>query len=410
MLLQTLAAAVLAAPALAADPLLGKPVFNNPAGTETQQYAIFQQLARVIDHVPAGETIALSWFGFDASYTDTDTRPNIADRLVRAKKRGVQVRVVLDNNKLKNSKAYPYKTLAPVLGTDDAAKSFIVLCPDKKGCIAKRKIYADTTAYNHNKFLIASRIVLDSGKNVSDVVFQSSSNLGTWDADTAWNNAITWSETSSYKNYQRYFNDLRVNHDGKGVENYYWIGKSADKYKTHFFPRKETNGDLNQASTDTIVSALNAVKCSYKDSKGNTHQTDVRVVMWAFTRVAVANKLAALVRAGCWVDVVYTAGNDNESVVKALKNTGGKKIGVTRCSVPYKGRKLRPHSKIMLIDGAYDDDQVPRIFMGSHNYAMSALRNADESLVRIRDGAVHAEYLHNFYAVRDTCSGKTPPK
>ncbi|GJN67860.1 hypothetical protein PLICBS_001902 [Purpureocillium lilacinum] len=401
----------LAGPAFAAepDPVLGKAVFNNPAGSETEQYAIFQQLARVIDRVPAGEYLELSWFGFDTPYTtDTASKPNLPQRLARAHKRGVNVRIVLDNSKLKNSKAYPYKTLAPALGTNDAAKSFIVLCPDKKGCIAKRKIYDDMYAYNHNKFLIASRIELDNGKNVSNVVFQSSSNLGTWDADTAWNNAVTWSETESFTNYHRYFGDLKANHDGKGNDNYYRVGSSSSTFKTHFFPRKETNGDLNQASTDTIVSVLDSVKCSYVGADKKKHQTDVRVVMWAFTRVAVAKKLAALARDGCWVDVAYTESKAN--VLAELKKTGGKKIGVTKCAVAFKGRNLRPHSKYMLIDGAYDGDLVPRIYMGSHNYAVSALRNADETMVRVKSSPIHASYLHNFYTVRDACSGKTPPK
>ncbi len=48
---------------------------------------------------------------------------------------------------------------------------------------------------------------------------------------------------------------------------------------------------------------------------------------------------------------------------------------------------------MLLIDGVYDDDQIPHVFTGSHNYAMSALRNADESLVRVRSREIHEAYL-----------------
>lgn len=396
------------------DPVFDIPVFNNPTGSVAEQYTIFQQLARMIDRVPAGETISMSWLEFKVAYTtDTEEKPNIPQRLVKAHQRGVNVRIVLDNNVKSgssNTKLYPYKTLAPVLGTNVKAPSYIVVSPDKKGAIAKRKIYSDTTSYNHNKFLQASKMVLNNGTVVKNAVFQSSGNLGTWDADTAFNNAITFTEAEPVANYKKYFGDLAANYNGKGNDYYYWTGNTASKYRTHFFPRHETNGDLNQASTDTIVSVLNSVKCSYKgENDGKTHQTDVRIVMWAFTRVAVAEKLAALVRAGCWVDIAYSEMSDG--VHTALKKTGGKKIGVTKCAVPWQGRNVRPHSKYMLIDGAYDDDQIPRVYMGSHNYAMSALRNADESLVRIRSADVHSRYLHeNFYKIRDMCSGKTPPK
>jgi phosphatidylserine/phosphatidylglycerophosphate/cardiolipin synthase-like enzyme len=68
------------------------------------------------------------------------------------------------------------------------------------------------------------------------------------------------------------------------------------------------------------------------------------------------------------------------------------------------------HSKYMLIDGAYDDDQVPRVFTGSHNYSLTALRNADESMVRVRSASVHYAYQHdNFYKVRDFCRAHTKP-
>lgn len=394
------------------DPVIGAPVFNNPAGAQVTQYTIFQQLARIIDRVPAGEYIEMSWFEFGADWTtDTESKPNIPTRLVNAFQRGVKVRIILDNNEKEdgnsNESWFPYKTLAPVLGTKASASSYVLLCPNKKGCIAKRKIYDDTYAYNHNKMLLASKIMLNAGTFVSNVVFQSSGNLGSWDAQTSWNNAVTWSEGASFANYHRYFGDLHNNYNGAGNDNYYWVGDSADQYKTHFFPRKETNGDINQASTDTIVSILDSVKCSYVgETDGNLHQTDVRVVMWSFNRIAVANKLVDLVNDGCWVDVVYTNMADS---VKTKLSSQGSKLGLTACGVAYQGRNLRPHSKYMLIDGAYDDDQIPRVYTGSHNYSPSALRNADESLVRIRSADIHSAYLReNFYKIRDTCSGKTP--
>lgn len=399
------------------DPVIGAPVFNNPAGSETEQYAIYQQLARIIDRVPPDGYIEMSWFEFGVSYTtDTPSKPNIPARLIKAHQRGVDIRIILDNNEKDSGQSnqdWPaYKALSQQLGTTDTAQSFIVLCPNHKGCIAKRKIYSDNYAYNHNKFLLASNITLTSGSTIPAIVFQSSGNLGEWDATTSWNNALTWSEAASFANYHRYFADQRkFRTSTAGDDNYYSVGASVDQYKTHFFPRKETNGDLNQASTDTVVTILNSISCSYVgESDNKRHQTDIRIVMWSFNRVSVAKKLAELVRAGCWVDVVYTTMNDAVTSALSGSNLGGKEMGLTKCAVPWQGRSLRPHSKYMLVDGAYDDDQIPRVFTGSHNYAVSALRNADESLVRVRSKAVHEAYLRgNFYGVRDVCSGKIQP-
>lgn len=404
-------------PAVAApesDPVFDIPVFNDPAGKEAAQYAIYQQIARIIDRVPAGQDIEMSWFEFGVDYTtDTAEKPNIPDRLVKAHERGVNVRIILDNNEQddgsSNSDKPPYKTLKPELGTNDTSSSYIVLCPDKEGCIGKRTIYTDTHAYNHNKFLLASKIVLNDESALSDVVFQSSGNLEIWDAETAWNNAITWSEKASYADYKQYFKDLHDNRLGDGVDDYYRVGDTSEEYKTHFFPHKETDGDLDQASTDTIVNILKELNCSYTDEDGEARQTDIRIVMWSFTRESVAEQLASLSKDGCWVDIAYSKMSD--SVKAALEAVDGENsIGLTSCAVDYDGRELKPHSKYMLIDGAYGGDQIPRVFMGSHNYAMSALRNADETLVRIQSKEIHDAYLSkNFYTVRDTCSGKISP-
>lgn len=345
----------------------------------------------------------MSWFEFETAYkTDTADMPNIAKRLVKAHQRGVNMRIVLHNNIERgkddsNSEARPYQMLAQELGTDDDKSSYIVHCEPHKGCIGMRKIYKKMYAYNHNKFRISSKIVMNGGSAVSDVVFQSSANLGTWDADESWNNAVTWSGSASY-----------ANRLGPGDNDYYWVGDSVDEYKTHFFPRKETNGNLNQASTDTVVNILKPVNCSYVGEDGEKHQTDIGILMWAFNRVAVAEQLVKLVRDGCWVDIAYANMNDN--VKSALAKVKGQSIGLTHCGVKHDGRNLRLHSKYMVIDGAYDDDQISRVYAGSHNYAMSSLRNADESLVRIRNADIHSAYQHkNFYKVRDTCSGKIKP-
>ncbi|KAK2762601.1 hypothetical protein FQN54_000774 [Arachnomyces sp. PD_36] len=418
--LKALALSAIFLPALVSavepDPVFDVPIFNNPPGTEAEQYTIYQQLARIIDRVPDGESIEMSWFEFKVDYTtDTADKPNIPARLVKAHKRGVEVRIILDGNVKEdgtsNADYAPWQELL-VLGAVITNSEHLLLCPDKEGCIGERVLYGNTYAYNHNKFLTASKILLNDYTEIENVVFQSSGNLGTWDADTAWNNAISWSEEASYNDYRAYYSDLnKYIYPGYGVDDYYRVGDSSEKYKTHFFPRKETNGDLNQASTDTIVEQLDLVKCSYTgETDGKVHQTDIRILMWQITRVAVAEKLADLVRDGCWVDIVYADPNINDAVESAIGAVDdGENMGWTACSVDFEGRNLRPHSKYMLIDGQFGDDQEPRVFMGSHNYAMSALRSADEALVRIKGREVHDAYLKNFYQARDTCSGKIQP-
>ncbi|MEV4760922.1 phospholipase D-like domain-containing protein [Micromonospora sp. NPDC049559] len=409
-----LAAAALGAPALGAgpasaaepDPTMNHAVFSRPTGTVAQQNAIFMQLARIIDRVPAGGEIQMSWFGFDVTdVTDSETTPDLPGRLLNAYRRGVRVKIILDQKQVGQR---PYQRLLPVLGGDDTAGSYIVHCGDKfptavRGCIGTRRIdYSDTsvTAYNHNKFLTASSIVLNNGTTVSNVVFQGSANLGWWDANEAYNNGLTFSDATTYQAYRQYFADLRsYRYSSTGNNDYYWSTPSGTTYRAYFFPRRERSGQpISDPATDTIVSVLNSVTSCYYDDNGTRRQTDVRVNMFSFTRPEVAKRLTALRNAGCWVDVVFTEASAD--VLNAL----GSNVQLTKCNYNVgPGRDIRTHNKYMLIDGAYDDDIVPRVFTGSHNYNISALRQADEAMLRVMGRSIHDDYLADFWHVRDTC-------
>ncbi|MEQ4303870.1 phospholipase D-like domain-containing protein [Plantactinospora sp. B6F1] len=388
------------------DPTMNDAVFNRPTGSAAQQNAIFIQLARIIDRVPPGGEIQMSWFGFSVTdVTDSATTPDLPGRLLNAHRRGVQVKIILDHEQVKGR---PYQRLLPVLGSNDTAGSYIVHCADRfpsadRGCIGTRKIdytNSSVTAYNHNKFLIASSIVLNDGSTVSNVVFQGSANLGWWDANEAYNNGLTFSDATIYQAYRKYFEDLRsYRYSSAGNNNYYWGTPTGTAYRAYFFPRRERSGQpISDPATDTVVNSLNSVTACFYDDNGTRRQTDVRVNVYSFNRPEVAKKLTALSKLGCWVDVVYTEAN--AGVLNAL----GSDIQLTKCNYNVgPGRDIRTHNKYMLIDGAYDDDIVPRVFTGSHNYAVSALRQADEAMLRVMGRGIHDDYLHEFWHVRDTC-------
>ncbi|MFY1690389.1 phospholipase D-like domain-containing protein [Plantactinospora sp. WMMB782] len=397
-----------AGPAAAAepDPTMNDAVFNRPTGTAAQQNAIFVQLARIIDRVPAGGEIQMSWFGFGVTdVTDSATTPDLPGRLLNAHQRGVRVKIILDHEQVSQR---PYQRLLPVLGNNDTAGSYIVHCADKfpnadRGCIGTRRIdYTDSsvTAYNHNKFLTASSIVRNDGSTVSNVVFQGSANLGWWDANEAYNNGLTFSDATTYQAYRQYFADLRSHrYNSAGNNDYYWGTPTGSTYRAYFFPRRERSGQpVSDPATDTVVSVLDSVASCYYDDNGTRRQTDVRVNMFSFNRPEVAKKLTALRNAGCWVDVVYSEANSG--VLNAL----GSNVQLTKCHYNVgPGRDIRTHNKYMIIDGAYDDDIVPRVFTGSHNYNVSALRQADEAMLRIMGRGIHDDYLADFWHVRDTC-------
>jgi phosphatidylserine/phosphatidylglycerophosphate/cardiolipin synthase-like enzyme len=408
MLPALLGASPAVADAAGADPVVGHAVFNDPTGTAAQQNAIFIQLAGLIDRVPAGEEIRMTIFGFDTPDTpDAPDAPDLVDHFLAAYQRGVHVKIILDQGQAGNG---PHTRLKAALGSDDSQNSWVVTCGDqfpntKRGCIGTRvKQWSDSTAYadNHNKFALFSKVRMNDGSVQSNVVYVASANIGVWDANESYNNAFTYSDPGTYGAYGKYFEDLRrYRYSAAGNNNYYTDSGSGTDYRAFFFPRQEGAGkSYEDPGTDTIVNTLNSVYCTYHEADGSKHQTDVRIAMWAFTRPAIAEKLTSLRKAGCWVDVVYS--NASQDVLDALKVSGGPQL--TKCNFNVgPGLDIRVHSKYMLIDGGFDNDIIPRVYMGSHNYAWSSLRQEDENLLRIMGRGPHTEYLNNFYKVRDTC-------
>ncbi len=227
-----------------------------------------------------------------------------------------------------------------------------------------------------------------------------------------------------YADYRRYFADLR-----SMVRNtdYFWAGPTGSTYRAHFYPRHqpdEQNASTPIGSGDTIVNILKLVECHYEDADGVRRQTDIRIVMseWNTWRLWIAKQLRELRRQGCWVDVVYSAATKEgdpvtaPQIVQALnpppRGTAPtfEQIQATPCRFTSTGsgaaEKVQPHTKIMMIDGFYDDDIVPRVYTGSANF--TSMRTQDDSFLRVMGRDTHSDYLDWFYDIRRACYDNPP--
>lgn len=389
-------------------PVINGPVFNDPLGTAEQQKAVFTQLVALIDATPAGQTIRGSMLEFGDQ--------EVADALLAAHRRGVDVKLVVDDSTYVDGEgrqyANPaYESLKSGLGTSDTARSWVVVCDDRfedndgvddvqRGCLA---VAPPGPAYNHNKFFVFSRIgPFDDGTSYSKVVFQTSSNLSNWYKVESFNDAVAFSDSAVYDGYASYHEKLRAGrYLAGGNNNVYFSTPTGSTYRGYFFPRGDSS--YYNPATDTIVNALDEVSCAYTGTDGKRHQTDIRIVMLYFndSRIQVADKLAQLRAQGCWIDIVYASA---ESRVKSTLT--GANIQHRACMIPNgPGIDVRPHNKQILIDGDYNGDITPRVYTGSANLIGSSLRSADESFVRITSADYHAKYLSTFYRIRSACGG-----
>ncbi|WP_154814795.1 phospholipase D-like domain-containing protein [Actinophytocola xinjiangensis] len=415
-LLAVLVSALVAVPASATDrgsgpepasvtgpPLLNQPVFNDPTvtvaggGPSVEQSAIMDQLIRLIRAVPGD-----GWIHFAMhEFAPGDRSSEVVDALIEAHDRGVGVQVILDGQEDGNNNAV-FALLAAELGSVELARSWVITCdepllPDTRGCIARN--------YLHSKFALFSSVVID-GTEHSNVVFQTSSNLDDWYLYNSYNDSYTFTDAAVYQDYLTYFGDLRVGRNQPVNPGYYWSSATGTRHRGIFLPREQSSGD-------TIVSILRLVECSYTDADGVTRQTDIRMVLTAFNqhRADIARELLRLRGENCWIDIVHLedAKEPPSSVDTAIRTilgmpaSNGKLIQMTPCrfQVPTNSLWVVPHTKVMMVDGFYDDDIVPRVYTGSANFVHQ--ENSDDSFVRIMDRGIHTQYLTWFYKIRSAC-------
>jgi phosphatidylserine/phosphatidylglycerophosphate/cardiolipin synthase-like enzyme len=284
---------------------------------------------------------------------------DLAKQLAKAKKRKVNVRVVLD---YESSGYKAYKTLKKALGTNRRKSSWVTLCAKGRGCIGPR--------FNHNKFFLFS-----TTRRAKKVVLQTSANATYNSRDLQWNDALTLKSAGVYAAYRRYFYGLaRQHHTG----NYHRIVHTG-KYQLDFFP---------WSSGDPVSQSLDKVSCA-----GGTR---IRLVMGHFTWRPIAQRLWRLDNAGCRVQVVF--GHVGQGVLHDLTKSGGRHGGPEARYLPENGHAYE-HSKYLLIDGRYRGKRQKVVSTGSSNYTDPGFHGHDEALITVTDATLEKQYVANFGTV-----------
>jgi phosphatidylserine/phosphatidylglycerophosphate/cardiolipin synthase-like enzyme len=357
-------------------------VFGNPFGKTAAQYVISNKVNNAIDHAPRGSTILIATYSLDL---DSST-----NKLIRAHRRGVNVRVVANDHWISPQ----IRRLKRTLGRTTARRSFMITC--KGGCRTTRN------ADQHSKFYAFSR----TGR-ARNVVMVSSTNLTHNGARKGWNDMFTIvGKPAAYRGYNRIFNEMA--RDRPPARSYQV--QSVGRYRSYFYPRPGS-----RQSTDTMFQALSNVRCGGANGgAGDNGRTVVRVAMfhWAGSRgLYLARKLLALDNAGCIVKVIY--GAPGAAVVEELRRHtrhGGIDLYDSRYDLDGDGIPDRyVHFKYMLISGNYAGDRSSWfVWTGSANWIRYALRYGDEVVLRVNGRAAHRRYAVNFNHVRDTRTRPVP--
>ncbi|MFB9393048.1 phosphatidylserine/phosphatidylglycerophosphate/cardiolipin synthase family protein [Streptomyces coeruleoprunus] len=390
-------------------------VFNDPTSTDpAQRNAIFDHLAALIDGAVPGSDIKISLYIFMAVATTEQQYSSVplAQRLVAAHQRGVNVQVLLDNAQVRldaesagkwNTSYVELLKLADKRPDGTNGNSWVRVCRKDQACLAARPAAWNVEPYlsyhgvNHNKFFLFSRTTGRGTVPVDNVVVQSSGNLSTDDRKSFWNDALTVAGNAElYKGYDAYFTkQVEAEADPTKRLTDVLMDKQAGRAKAYFFPR-QTSGPGGEPD-DVILNILNTVDnpvpghpICHGNSPGTglNGRTVIRIAQGGITRPEVAKKLYELDKAGCYVDLVYGYA-DSESL-SSLQKAEPPYYGVTLHKLhSTEGVGTTTHTKYMIIEGAYKgipDQKI--VFTGSHTYTKSALIGNDEALLKWDDSTV----------------------
>jgi phosphatidylserine/phosphatidylglycerophosphate/cardiolipin synthase-like enzyme len=378
-------------------------VWNNPV---EDPWAITDRLERLIGGAPSGSMIRVAVH----LLTENQAKhPRVVTALLKAYQRGVKVRVVLDRSDKSHGGEDEKEAGNPLddqyvnglrtaLGKDVTKSSYFVICGEGlpqdewRGCSAK--------SYMHNKFFLFSETLGNTR-----VVMQSTGNVNTSNGESLWNVAYAVAEHDDlYVAYRDYFDKTLA---AQKLNSYSTV--TDGNFKAYFFPRAAPAGEpASDPGTDTVVEILDNVKCGGNTSGGTSdHKTFIRIAQFAFKRVEVAKKLDALAKDGCWIEVVVNVTQIAPEVRTILDNP---RINLDNgiCWAPEQKRTISMHAKYMLIDGNYDgvpNSQV--VWLGSANFTIGALRNNDETWMKIKSnpnpGSAFYEFREQFRKVMTMC-------
>lgn len=298
-------------------------------------HAVAESAMALVRSARRGQTLTLSMFNL--------TYPGAAQALIRASRRGVAVRVLLNSENPNSTQA---RILRAGLGVNTRRRSFVVL---RTGGIRM-----------HAKFLL-----LTPRAGRGPVVWVSSGNLTNSNGRDQANEAVvTTGDAALYDVLLRQFTLMR-----RGVTKAVQLARTATTasavVRTFPLPR-------GGAAHDPILAALRDVSC-----RQGFGRTTIRLAHLFLTieRIYLVRRLRALAAAGCDVRMVGHMPGFNPGAITGLRAEGAGRVDLRAVT----GTIL--HTKITTVDG-WDaaGHRLNRALVGSHNLSGRALTASPEGV------------------------------
>ncbi|MCD6640863.1 MAG: phospholipase D-like domain-containing protein [Nocardioides sp.] len=353
------------------------PVFNNPYGTKEAVRRLIRQVNRTIDSVPPKGKIRISAWNV-RSY-------HMTSALLRAHKRGVSVRVIMDrHNWNPDNPNADAQRLARGLRVGNKRRS-----TSRKSWLKRcRRSCRGTAGIPHTKLFLFDRI--RGKRNGKSYPVRWVSMYGSYNA-TELGATIQWNDIYTFKNDQQryqFFNNVfkQMAVDEPRRQGYLTYG-TGSRDINQIYPYKGAG-----TAVDPVMEALNSVRCTgAATSNGRTRIRIAQTSMYGDRGLAIANKLAQLRRQGCGIRLVYAMfGN---KVLKVLRDAN---VPLTHLAYDSNEDGIYDryvHMKSMAISGNVAGKPDAKItWNGSANWTSVALAS-DEVLGTIIRPRVTTKYM-----------------
>jgi hypothetical protein len=413
-----------------------------PWGTPKQRWKLVRGVDAAIANVPKrskkhpSPTIYIATFMFD--------RKRTVDRLIAACRRGVSVRVVLDDDvtnrqadrlrsalnadnlrdRNKNGRADKLPARGPCntkltkadkkqakKAAKKAAKAMKAKSKKRQKArkprpmpLAKRwgqdRSYVKTCkgacrgpGWNmHSKFYVFS-----STGPFRHVVKLSSSNLNRGGALKGWNDMYTLrGRTKMYNAFRRIHRQMTVERKGRPR----LVEVNAGKYTVRFFPARKAG-----PRHDPVMRDLRKVGCRTPLGRFNRTKIFVSMFYWKGGRGEyLADRLIKLGRKGCTVQVVM--GAPSKKIAAKLRRASRRKVITaydSRWDLNADGVvDNRTHAKFVLVKGRYNGSKrTYRVMTGSGNWVRGSLVGGDEVSLNIAGKRPYEQYVRAWDRIRN---------
>ena len=384
--------------------------FNDPTGGPKARAAIVSRVRQAIRHTKKGATIRFSTYTFD--------RNDVAELLIKAKRRGVHVQIVVNDHTPKTStlpdhtedagdpdaeepKVKPInntaqKRLVRVLGQKRSKPSFIYFC--KGSCRNGAGGNLHTKIYSFSQTGASKYVIISTSGNM------------TYGASFAqWNDAYTVRDDRQLFRawvtvFRQFKNDRKVapRHIG------YNSPDRAVAFQRQLAKAQGGTTEVQSAragSGDAAYDRLSRVGCVAPAGFGISGHTVVKIAMYAWyggRGDKIARKVADLRRAGCIVRVIGSVLGDSTAgilvragiPVRAADWDFGDRVSTDGQKI-VTGPRCYSHYKFFTVSGAYDGAGLRAVWTGSENWSSVSYGN-DEVTLRLNGRPVYLRYTARF--------------